>query len=255
MISGNNKIFKIAEIGLNHFGSEEIAKEYLNKLLYKNIDGISFQIKREEFYKKFKLSLKNKDKSFSSFFRDKKFFLKAIRDYKIKKLDLRNSFYKFAIKKCKDNGKLIGFAVQDLKKINFLKSNKVDFYKILNEDINNKELIKTISKDKNALKIISTSSNSINQIDKAIKLINQNSKIIITITDFNRKLNFKNLKKIKKYKKIFKLKVGYGNHSNLNTLGKIFKYKPDFLLAYVKLDNLKVYPDNNHAINLKFITL
>ena len=191
-----NNIIKIAEIGLNHLGSEHIAKKYLNKLINTNIDGISFQIKSEIFYKKYKLAFKKKDQSFSKNFREKEFFLKVLKKNKFKKLTLSNNFYRYAIKKCKSNNKLIGFAVQDTKKIDFLNSQEISFYKILNQDIDNKKLIKMISKNKNALKIISVSNDSIDQIEKAIKLINQKTKTIISITDFNKKLNLKYLRKI-----------------------------------------------------------
>jgi len=247
-----NKIIKIAEIGANHLGSEKIAKKYLNYLVNTNIDGISFQIKKEIFYKRFKLAIKKKDISFSKNFRED-FFFDVLKNNKIKKLTLSNKFYKYAIKKCKKNKKLIGFQIQDTKKINFLNSQKIDFYKILNEDINNEKLIKIISENKHALKIISTSNDSIEQIKKTIKLINQKSKTIISITDFNKKLNAKYLNKIKQYKKRFNLKVGYGNHSKIDCLLKVAKFKPEVLLVYVKLDNKKKYPDDSHAINLNSI--
>ena len=65
-----NNIIRIAEIGLNHLGSEQIAKKYLNNLINTRIDGVSFQIKKETFYKKFKLAINQKDRSFfnSTFF-------------------------------------------------------------------------------------------------------------------------------------------------------------------------------------------
>ena len=110
-----NNIIKIAEIGLNHLGSEQIAKKYLNKLINTNISGISFQIKKEIFYKNFKLAINEKDRSFSKNFREKDFFLNVLKNNKVKQLTLSNNFYKYAIKKCKDNNKLIGFAVQDPK--------------------------------------------------------------------------------------------------------------------------------------------
>ena len=84
-------------------------------------------------------------------------------------------------------------------------------------------------------------------------MINKNSNTLISITNFQNKLSLKYLNKIKKYKKIFNLRIGYGNHSEINSLYKIFKYKPNFLLVYVKLDNKKIYPDNSHAINLKYL--
>ena len=255
-----NNIIKIAEVGLNHLGSEKIAKKYLNYLINTSVDGISFQIKNQDFNKKFKLAT-NKKKTNSKlkrFFLEqnedfKYFFLDVLKNDKIKKLTLSDNFYKYAIKKCKQKKKLIGFAVQDSDKIDFLESQKIDFYKILNSDIDNKKLIKKIAKNKNALKIISISDNTLIQIKKTVKLIGQSSKTIISVTNFDKKLNPEYLKKIKVYKKIFNLKVGYGNHSEIKNLSKVLKYKPELILLYVKLDNKTKLPDTTHAINLNSI--
>ncbi len=255
-----SNFIKIAEIGLNHLGSEVIAKKYLNYLINTNVDGISFQIKNEEFNKKFKLATNKNSTNYKikKFFLEqnedfKHFFLEVIKNNKIKKLTLSNNFYKYAIKKCKKRGKLIGFAVQDHKKVDFLETQNIDFYKILNADINNTRLLKKISKNKSALKIISVSNNTTDEIKKTIKQINQNSKTIISITDFNKKLNTKSLKKINKYKKIFNLRVGYGNHSEIQNISRALKYRPDLLLVYVKLNDKSKLPDTTHAINLKSI--
>ncbi len=239
----------IAEIGLNHLGSEQNAKKYLSNLCNSRIHGISFQIKKKSFYEKFRLALKKKDKNFSKNFRDN-FFTDTLKNKKIKKLSLSNKFYKYAIQKCKKKKKLIGFAIQDEKKINFLRSQQIDFYKILNEDINNIKLIKKIRLDKKAFKIISTSNNSIKQIKKTIKILGQKNKTIVTVTQFSKKIKPSTLTKIKKYRDIFDVKVGYGNHSEVQSIKRILKYKLDVLLFYVKLDGVNSYPDNSHAINL-----
>ena len=73
-----NNIIKIAEIGLNHLGSEVIAKKYLNYLINTNVDGISFQIKNEDFNKKFEIAT-NKNKTNDKI---KKFFLEQNEDFK-----------------------------------------------------------------------------------------------------------------------------------------------------------------------------
>ena len=89
------------------------------------------------------------------------------------------------------------------------------------------------------------SNNTTDEIKKTIKQINQNSKTIISITDFNKKLNTKSLKKINKYKKIFNLRVGYGNHSEIQNISRALKYRPDLLLVYVKL---------NDKVNFRYYT-
>ena len=42
----------VAEIGLNHFGSERIANQFIDELLKTDIDAITFQVAGNEFYKK-----------------------------------------------------------------------------------------------------------------------------------------------------------------------------------------------------------
>ena len=111
-----NNTIKIAEIGLNHLGSERIAKKYLGFLVNSNVDGISFQIKKEIFYKEFKLAFYKKDISFSKNFRERKFFLKTLKTNKFKRLTLTNNFYRYAIKLCKNKKKMVGFAVTAKKK-------------------------------------------------------------------------------------------------------------------------------------------
>lgn len=244
-----NKI-AIAEIGLNHLGSEVLAKKYISYLCKTKIDGISFQIKKKIFYKDYKLAFLKKNKNFYKNFREKKFYLNSFKNKNFKSLELSNKFYKYAIKKCKDNNKLIGFALQDVTKINFFNSQKIDFYKILNEDIANEQLLEKISLNKDVLKFISISNDSIIIINKAIKILKNKKKIILSITDFNKRLDLNKLKKIKEFKKKFHLKVGYGNHSQVSDLKKLFKYNLDVLLFYVKLPDKKIYPDDLYSIKL-----
>ena len=73
-------------------------------------------------------------------------------------------------------------------------------------------------------------------------------KLLISITDFNKKAKIDTFRNIIKYKKKFGLFVGYGNHSELKSLKKALKYGANFLLFYVKLNQKKQYPDDKNAI-------
>jgi len=42
----------VAEIGINHMGSEEYAETYIGALLKSKVDAITFQVRESEFYKK-----------------------------------------------------------------------------------------------------------------------------------------------------------------------------------------------------------
>lgn len=57
------KILSFAEIGLNHLGKVSLLNIYLDKLLATNVDGITIQVLKDEFYtkkyKKYKISESN----------------------------------------------------------------------------------------------------------------------------------------------------------------------------------------------------
>lgn len=244
----NEKPLMIAEIGLNHMGSVLIARKYLDFLCNSQVDGISFQIKKDDFYKNLKFALKSKDKNFSKEFRNTLFFEKFMKN-KNKKLSLHKNFYKYAVKKCNQNKKLIGFAIQETKQVDFFNSLNIDFYKILNADLSNENLIRKIGLNKKVFKILSVSNNAISEIKKSLSFLNK-KKILISITDFNKKANIKTYRNIRKYKKKFNLPVGYGNHSEIKSLKKALNYGANFLLFYVKLKHNRQYPDDNNAILL-----
>lgn len=45
----------IAEVGKNHHGSEDYAKEYLRKSIASGVDGILYHIREKDFIKKLKI--------------------------------------------------------------------------------------------------------------------------------------------------------------------------------------------------------
>ena len=119
----------VAEIGINHMGSEEYAETYIGALLKSKVDAITFQVRESEFYKK---------KKWQSFYLDDEFYKK------------------------------VGIAISDIKKIDFFESLGVDFYKILSRDLSNKKLIeKTLKTSKDVY--ISTGVSTITDIKKMLK--------------------------------------------------------------------------------------
>ena len=109
------KPYYFAEIGLNHMGDRKILGTLKEKLLKKDIHGISIQILRDDFYKKNFVKLKLNNITLVNFIRD-----------------------------VKKKGKLIGVATNDASRINFFKKLNIDFYKVLSPDIKNIDLIKSL---------------------------------------------------------------------------------------------------------------
>jgi sialic acid synthase SpsE len=82
----------IAEIGINHKGSEEVANQMLSSVLNTKVDAVTFQVLSKDFYKN------NKD------YGDQ----------------LSPEFYIQAIKDTHNKGKLIGFSIDSLEWIPLL---------------------------------------------------------------------------------------------------------------------------------------
>ena len=143
----------VAEIGLNHFGSERIANQFIDTLLKTNIDAITFQVAGNEFYKK------------------------------NKRLKLSNSFYLSAIKKVHSSNKKIGLAFGDCN--DYEKHNKYnyDFFKFLS--FATKKMV-TDYKLKNINRSIFLSIGMVNEIEitKILKKI-PNDHITLLYTSFS----------------------------------------------------------------------
>lgn len=215
----------ICEIGLNHLGNKKLLNEYLIYLAKKNIFGITIQILKKEFFfnKKFsKLILS--EKVISS-------FISLVKSKKIK----------------------VGIAIDDINQIDFFIEKKIDFYKILSKDVENVALInKAISSNKKVF--ISTGNSTVSEIDKLLNNINLNKNVRLIYTSFSKKINNIKLEKIQKLQKKFNIPVSYGNHSPyVGAIVLSCLYKPEFVFAYIKMDNNKLYPDHDHAIKLENI--
>ena len=126
----------IAEIGLNHMGSLETGLEYVDVLKDTDVDGITFQIREKEYYER----------------KEKSMFKLHEEDYYALRVQIKNA------------GKKFGIAIADVDYIDYLENIGVDFYKIIRNDITNKELTeKLISTGKKI--IVSTGLSSDEDID------------------------------------------------------------------------------------------
>ncbi len=214
----------IAEVGKNHHGSENYAKEYLKKSFLSDIDGILFHIREKEFYQK----IENKRKALS------------------------DSFYKDAIAFSKRKKKRFGITLADVEKLDFLEDIDVDFYKILSQDINNKKLIKKVLKTGKPT-YISTGLSNYTEISKLIHLIKPNLENVRLIhTTLRSDIKYVNLNAIRKLSEEFHLPVAFGNHcKNPLVMFTAIAYKPSDIFFYVKGSKFKHHQDDIHAIKLE----
>jgi len=209
----------IAEIGLNHKGSEKRAQDILKKLVKTRVDAITFQVIDRSFYKK------------------------------IKKWGrpLKKEFYKFAIDFGHKSKKKIGFAVTDQNMVEFLDKNGADFWKLLSRYTSKKSLLKKLIKTNKPL-FLSTGTLNEQEIIKFSKEL-QNVRFIHTHLSQN--IEDSNLNAITKLKKITKRKIAFGLHcSDLKVLYMSLAFSPSDIFFYVKENKKEEYPDDKHAVNI-----
>ena len=102
----------VCEIGQNHLGDEEYARDYVFKILSTNVDAITFQVREPDFY------------------------VNHYADFV-----LSDAFYHDIFNKIKNSNVKIGVALSDVKKIPFFDSLNIDFFKVLSKDFKNDKLV------------------------------------------------------------------------------------------------------------------
>jgi len=130
----------IAEIGLNHKGSEARALKMLKDLVGTDVDAVTFQI--------------------------------------VEPASLSKDFYKEAIDFIHKNNKLIGFAIMDKNMVSFLDSAGADFWKSLSISISDSDLLDELEKTNKPV-FVSTGISSESEIVKISKEL-KNIKFIHT---------------------------------------------------------------------------
>lgn len=218
----------ICEIGLNHCGDKEYADHYLDVLMKKDIDAVTFQIRESEFYF-------NKEK---------------------RKLNLPIDYYREAKNKVEASNKKFGIALSDLALLDFFESINTDFYKILSKDANNEDFISTVMAKTNKDIYISTGLSNDQQIETLSKSSNGvERKISLIHTQLSNSISDVNLLSIKKLKDKFNMPISYGHHcSDEHVLYLALVFKPSDLFFYVKGEREAIHPDEDHAIKLENIS-
>lgn len=214
----------IAEIGVNHLGSEEYANSYLKQLCESSVDGITFQIREPLFY--------NSEST--------------------RGLKLSKKFYHSAIEKIHCAGKQAGIAIADFENIDFCESLKVDFYKVIRNDLNNKELLQMLFDKSSKTIYISTGMSSTDEIDNmTAHFAKYIERVCLIHTQLSYAVKDANLNAMTFLQKRYKVPVGFGSHcSNNNVIYTALAFNPASVWFYVKGKSNKTHPDDKHAILL-----
>lgn len=205
----NNKIFIIAEAGVNHNGSFELAKRLVDKAVWAGADCIKFQTfnskslvsknaKKAEYQKKTTDSNENQLE-----------MLKKLELSKEKFIELRDF--------CNQKGIIFLSTPFDLESISFLSSIGVDTWKVPSGEITNYPFLKMIGQRKEKV-IMSTGMSTIEEVRYAVGVLKNFGTTDITLlhctTEYPAPYDSVNLKAMQSLQKEFGFKVGYSDHTS-----------------------------------------
>ena len=203
------KIFFIAEAGVNHNNQIKLAFKLINAAKNAGADAIKFQVFKTENYVARNAPLANYQKKNT----------KQVNQFKlIKNLELSENFLEKIIRYCKSRKILFLASAFDTWGIKFLKKRNITTFKIPSGEINNLFYLKEVSKFAKKI-ILSTGMSNEKEINNALNFFYKNgiNKKQITLlqctTEYPAPYSDLNLNVIKRFKKKFKVKVGFSDHS------------------------------------------
>lgn len=213
------------EIGMNHMGDQLYADEYLETLSTVRPEGLTFQVREKEYYAKQKQS---------------------------ESTMLSDEYYWFAANWTKGRGMQFGIALCDAERLPFFESIGTDFYKIIRDDINNRELVDVLLNTGKPV-YISTGMSGEEEIDSFIgRFDSVPSNLSLIHTQLSYEDADTNLRAIRRLRERFGVPVAFGSHSkDVNALYASLGLSPSALFFYVRGRRRIKHKDETHAVPLE----
>lgn len=206
-----DKVLIIAEAGVNHNGSLEIAKRLIDEASFAGVDIIKFQtFKAEKLVSKAAKQAEYQKKNIGKG--------EETQYAMLKKLELSNEQHEELIAYCKSKNIRFFSTAFDMDSIDYLHSLNLGLWKIPSGEITNYPYLKKIASYKEPV-ILSTGMCELTDIENAINVLVGNgvSKDIITVlhcnTEYPTPMKDVNLKAMLEIKEKFGVKIGYSDHT------------------------------------------
>ena len=199
-----NRPFLIAEIGINHNGSLEIAKKLIDIAKESGFDAVKFQRTIELVYSKETLNIP-RESPWGTTTKDQKFGL----EFESKEYDEINTY-------CKKRNIAWFASAWDLQSLEFLDKYNLNYHKVASAMIIDKELLENIAQRKKHT-FISTGMSSERDIDNAVKIFQENNcpfELMHCVSTYPMKTEDANLCTIKELQEKYNCNVGYSGHEN-----------------------------------------
>lgn len=202
-------VFIIAEAGVNHNGSFELAKQLVDKAVWAGADCIKFQTFNSK-----NLVSKNAQKAE---YQKKTTDSSESQLDMLKKLELSKEQFVELRDYCNQKGIMFLSTPFDLESIDFLASIGVKTWKIPSGEITNYPFLRAIGKRKESV-IMSTGMCTLDEVRDAVKVLKQFGTTDITLlhctTEYPAPFDSVNLKAMLTLQNEFGFKVGYSDHTN-----------------------------------------
>lgn len=203
------KVFIIAEAGVNHNGSIELAKQLIDKGAEAGVDAVKFQS-----FKADKLVTVNAEKA--DYQKANMGNNKDNQYEMIKKLELDYDKHQELMDYATEKGVMFLSSAFDLESIDLLVELDLSVFKIPSGEITNLPYLRKIARTKKPI-ILSTGMASMGEIEDAIRILKDNGSKEITIlhcnTEYPTPMNDVNLTAMNTIKEAFKVNVGYSDHT------------------------------------------
>ncbi len=246
MNNSKNKIFIIAEVGVNHNNNLNFSKKIIDFCSKEKVNAVKFQTFNAE-----NLSLKNTPKAK---YQKKNKFDKENHFEMLKKLELSKKDHLILKNYC--DKKCVEFisTPYDIDSAKFLISMKLKTLKVASADLTDHYLHEFLSKTKKKV-IISTGMSNLNEISETLKIYRNTPKKFISLLHcvsnypcLDSSLNLNCLELLSK----FKYKIGFSDHTKgyLSSALAIAK-GAKILEKHITLDNNLPGPDHKASLNLK----
>ncbi|OJV21655.1 MAG: N-acetylneuraminate synthase [Bacteroidetes bacterium 41-46] len=205
------KVLIIAEAGVNHNGSMELAKKLIDAAIYSGVDYIKFQSFKTD--KLVSINARQAD------YQQKNIIGTDNSQYSmLKKLELSPDQHFELISYCNDKGIKFFSTAFDIDSINFLAKLKLGLWKIPSGEITNYPYLKTIALQHEPV-ILSTGMCDMADIDAALSVLlkfgmnKEQISILHCNTEYPTPMKDVNLRAMNSIAERFGVKVGYSDHT------------------------------------------
>jgi len=237
------KTFIIAEAGVNHNGSIELAKKLIDKAQWAGVDAVKFQTFTAD-----KLTSKSAKKAD---YQNKTTSEKSQYEM-LKKLELKTKDFEILKNYCSQKGIKFMSSPFDLDSIDLLNKIGLDIWKIPSGEITNYPYLKKIAELKHEI-IMSTGMANLSEIEKALDLLKANGAEDITVlhcnTEYPTPMEDVNLKAMLTIKEAFKVDIGYSDHTKgIEVPTAAVALGAEVIEKHFTLDNSMEGPDHRASL-------